>query len=1211
MRRRGTIATVLVLATALAWGATTNTRTGQSVPQRGDLNWDTNMRNLLTYVLDYAGFTDRVGTWTAQQDFATPRLTPTPFASLSTTADDGTMQFCCNCEPTIPCNLASGQVAATCPSTPQPGVGTIAQRISGFWACGSSSSVSTVPTTTTTQVGQTTTTTTTIAATTTLTPTTTTTTSTTLPTDVHVVAPGVTLGSSTGTRDCTPASTGSGTLAAPYTNLYYAMTQAGGSGVACGSTVYLHGGTYNVDATTGTADTRGLFVDTTSGNRQDNCDDDTTDDGGAGVTDGTRTVLPVFKVCTVNTPIVIKNYPGEDVILEGTTQDWAGGSVWTQCGSTTACGTAATGLTLDDRTKTYYATITPCGFSSGAPCDLQMWVNPSATSLGDRLGWMADTTAVVATNAWTSHDNFAAADLYPGQDTANPIVGRFASLGSTTAGDTTVIARLSDTYVAAHGGSYDPDAHSVRVANESGYKASTAAVVTMTGAKYITLMGNTTGSLRVRYGYPGIMVNGSSDHITIDNVKIEGAGGFNYGNAIRVLDGNQVTVANSTVTESAGEAIAFYGGQSGNGGSYGIQTTQNVATRNTITKSGRGYFDGGSFYSATADAIKLKNCSSCQATYNTIDRAVPRGIYVTMSTGQCAPTGSTTPSVNCSSDGFVVDGNTIYDYGYEKDLSNQSLYPVPMTTHGDGAGVAVEVVRSLNHATNGYVRNNIIRAGTSYRRNSAPIAYQWSGVKLLGGTGTGGFVKLDNNTIRGVYEFPGGTASTPYYGVDMNEVPGASATIVFLRNNIIYDAYRGVYHVSSNPPTTVTSNMISGPDTQYALLINGGGTCSGTTPTQLEACGWGSRNLTPTFVSATDSHLGLASLGIDIGYSGAPITGDFTLDVDGQARGFGSGWDIGADEVSTAVSTTTTTTSPITTSTTTTTLAGLQDWSSTIYWWAMDDTGSGPRVESGGRGYPLQDCTDDTCSAAAIARETTTKLEGSASAGDFGNGDATTANYLRCWDGDVGSPPSGYVDCAAMDVGAGDSFSFGAFVNRTNKTLQNNMVFSKYDTSTNTGYRLYLPVNVEGVTLQVGNVGSDHQEPAITSGLGTATWGHVEATFDNTSSAVGNVMVWLRSGAATNSSAASAANLTDVTGNDKHLTIGKDSAETMSGFVDEAYFFPGALTAAQHCRICSCGVTGSRCTCTGTAFNSVGLNASNCGSCSLSGLSCTASAPTP
>ena len=62
------------------------------------------------------------------------------------------------------------------------------------------------------------------------------------------------------------------------------------------------------------------------------------------------------------------------------------------------------------------------------------------------------------------------------------------------------------------------------------------------------------------------------------------------------------------------------------------------------------------------------------------------------------------------------------------------------------------------------------------------------------------------------------------------------------------------------------------------------------------------------------------------------------------------------------------------------------------------------------------------------------------------------------------------------------------------------------------------------------------------------------------------------------------------------FTLGSSS---YAGQLDEAWCAAVGLSDASVCRICSCGVRGEQCTCTGAAYSSTGRNASACNACTL------------
>jgi hypothetical protein len=83
---------------------------------------------------------------------------------------------------------------------------------------------------------------------------------------------------------------------------------------------------------------------------------------------------------------------------------------------------------------------------------------------------------------------------------------------------------------------------------------------------------------------------------------------------------------------------------------------------------------------------------------------------------------------------------------------------------------------------------------------------------------------------------------------------------------------------------------------------------------------------------------------------------------------------------------------------------------------------------------------------------------------------------------------------------------------------------------------------------------------------------------------------------------------TQPTGGAIVFAVGSPASGTFVGQVDEVWCTNTALSAASLCRICSCGIRGELCSCTGTAFNVTGRNASACGSCTLPA-DCTAATP--
>jgi len=53
------------------------------------------------------------------------------------------------------------------------------------------------------------------------------------------------------------------------------------------------------------------------------------------------------------------------------------------------------------------------------------------------------------------------------------------------------------------------------------------------------------------------------------------------------------------------------------------------------------------------------------------------------------------------------------------------------------------------------------------------------------------------------------------------------------------------------------------------------------------------------------------------------------------------------------------------------------------------------------------------------------------------------------------------------------------------------------------------------------------------------------------------------------------------------------------GYLDECFLAPLAISAASICRVCSCGIRGEQCMCSGSTYTTTGRNATACGSCTL------------
>ena len=699
---------------------------------------------------------------------------------------------------------------------------------------------------------------------------------------------------------CTPVAglEGKGTADAPYTNLYYALTQGH---VQCGDTVQLHAGTYRVSSRAAH-----VFADGTPEERNAQCDDDPTDDGGPSVYDGSRTVMPLFRTCTREQPLVIENAPGEAVILDGTVLDWDRTDLWKPCESASQCGPAQH-LHLTDSTRTFWTNrLATCGLSGPNACDVQMWIDPTPTSPGRRIGWWANPgqTGTILSPEPSDHDRFDEADL-TGLDGA--LGGRFVALNNI------VIARLN---VAAAAGRFDLGQHAVRFAGE-GYQGGVGAVISAYGAHWITVRRNPAGgSFRARFGYPVIAVRAGSSDLLFEGLDLEACGGRGYGNCLRTMDGDRITIRGGTATEAMGEVIAHYGGgpgcSSNNGCGRQLHDCSVEGVR--VSRGGRAFYDGGGVGTSLGDGIALKNCEGCRVVGNTVSDTFSRGIRVNTSGVklQCSAADRSDPSscdwmdttgatkrgrcvdgrcltdrcentdAPCSSDGFVIDGNTISNSGHFQFQNRPGApYPPPVGGTADGGCIWVTVQEGWNHATNGRVVNNMC-LGDYHPARTEPI----TGIKIQGidgGPTAGSDILVANNTVSAVngYCFDALELTQPITFVNnifdaCGQAPGFAERAAALLSPTV--AYR--HHHNSYSRTPVAIRRPNEP--------NPIGDLSQFEPTAISTAA--------VFVSSSDLHLRCEAPQRHRGESLAPVV---THDIDREPRPTdhsAGDWDIGADQ---------------------------------------------------------------------------------------------------------------------------------------------------------------------------------------------------------------------------------------------------------------------------------------------------------------------------
>ena len=767
---------------------------------------------------------------------------------------------------------------------------------------------------------------------------------------LYVVPPDYNAGGVVGTADCTPATTGDGTIGNPYRNLYWALKGANsGAGVPCGTTLTLRGGHYGVNTQlSGTPDAQGIYQNTGTAARLDNCSDETATTNAFGAT---RALALVTKQCTAGSRLTITNYPGETVVLEGTNLDMQATGLWTQCEGQFRCGTVLSSIAcigagnpaacctgantgtcnnlpctgagtpyacctgagtgsgcaapfvldatvggqgLEGWQRTYYTTRPWC--SSGQPqCEGSLWVDATDNTHGKRLGlWSNDWHDGLGTeHDFSRHDDFVEADLAPGQDTQYPIVGRWYGVHGQ---GTTAIARLADSYVG--GGSYDLDAHAVRVVSEPGHRWSASPIV-IDGANFVTIERNAGGgTLKIRGGYPAIKIRGNALNTRIAGLDIAAVGSW-YGNAVRIENGSFIVIDGNTITEVGGEGIAAYGGGNGSAGQRGIVIENITITNNTIENMGFGQWDGMALagYGAVASAIKLKNCKNCVVRGNRVKHTILHGIEVNVSAssdstiGACCPThvagvatdpATCSPTLDCRSDAPIIEGNDVQDTGYQALFPSEGgTYPPQVIVNGnDGAGIWTK-----NAGTAGRIANNMIHYGTLTIAGGlfAGITIEDQGA-ILGGVNVNGTWTVANNSV-----------SLPYYSYFSPSIPISTV-------ELIGNAFNGT---ATYPPIRTRGRAVSmmrnnafivtttGDQVLQAITENVSGcgaanlttstvTCVDATPTNL--------TVSP-FVSADDLH----AAGTALKDKGGAAVAGYTIDFDGQTRAVP--WDAGADEV--------------------------------------------------------------------------------------------------------------------------------------------------------------------------------------------------------------------------------------------------------------------------------------------------------------------------
>jgi hypothetical protein len=188
--------------------------------------------------------------------------------------------------------------------------------------------------------------------------------------------------------------------------------------------------------------------------------------------------------------------------------------------------------------------------------------------------------------------------------------------------------------------------------------------------------------------------------------------------------------------------------------------------------------------------------------------------------------------------------------------------------------------------------------------------------------------------------------------------------------------------------------------------------------------------------------------------------------------------------------------------------------------------------------------------------------------------------------------------CEEFDTVTADSLTMGCWVNVDAKATQR---FILRGASPN-HYILTNGPTPDDARCIIGDgtdaVTADSDDDVLETGDGFV---HVVCQYDN---AANSIQMYI-DGAA-NGSAATQESLSNSSGSDFTISTGSASTD-IAGRVDECFIIHDVLTAAEICRICSCGIDGTLCTCNGTAYTDDGRRTTDCGSCDAG--DCNAAAP--
>jgi hypothetical protein len=271
------------------------------------------------------------------------------------------------------------------------------------------------------------------------------------------------------------------------------------------------------------------------------------------------------------------------------------------------------------------------------------------------------------------------------------------------------------------------------------------------------------------------------------------------------------------------------------------------------------------------------------------------------------------------------------------------------------------------------------------------------------------------------------------------------------------------------------------------------------------------------------------------------------------------------------------------TPTVTATPAGSVDWSASFAGvWSLDDQANTTRVNRGTCGGVPANCyvTDPT----GVARSTTHQ-EGAASA----SFDSAQNDYLTCTN----------ATCAALKVAANDSVTVGCWAWPLG-ALDYPVLLKMYGTG---GYLLYRGLNSDPTLyFDIKDTGTPTGAASVAQ-MTVQEWTHAVGRFDNSSNTIQTFIDGVADGTPVTK--------TNVSAPTADFFLSSSSAdEDWGGLLDECFVAKSVLRDAEICRICSCDIDGSLCTCDSHGyFIDTGRNVTDCNSCLLANVACNASAP--